>query len=174
MSPDELRSVLNQLEEGTAAVRAELESVSEQQAAWRPDAGRWSIRDCVGHVALAETMLLDLIANQSFPFEPATSGREESYLRHSTNRSRKFEAPEGLRPEARFSSVEGGLRAFLEARESTVRYLETVGDDLRARKTIHPVAGEITCRECLALLIGHPLRHVDQIREIKGAPGFPV
>lgn len=110
MSPDERRSILNQLEEGRAAVGAELESVSEQS----------------------------------------------------------------LRPEARFSSVEGALRAFLEARESTVRYLETVDDDLRARKTIHPVAGEITCRECLALLIGHPLRHIDQIREVRSAPGFPV
>ena len=39
---------------------------------------------------------------------------------------------------------------------------------------MHPVAGEITCRECLALVIGHPLRHLQQIREIKGSPGYPA
>jgi uncharacterized damage-inducible protein DinB len=173
MTPDERRLILDQLEQGTDALKAELESVSAEQAAYRPAPGRWSILDCVEHLALAEPLLLDLIANRSFPSDPAAKGREESYLRHSTNRSRKFNAPGGIHPGGRFPSVDAALRAFWEARDSTQGYLASVDDDLRARKTLHPVAGEITCRECLALLIGHPLRHLEQIREIRDTPGFP-
>lgn len=173
MTPDERSAIFDQLKQGTDALKAELEGVSAEQAVYHPDAGRWSILDCVEHLALAEPLLLDLIANQSFPSDPAAKGREESYLRHSTNRSRKFNAPEGMHPGARFPSLDATLRAFWAARDRTQQYLTSVGDDLRARKTLHPVAGEITCRECLALLIGHPLRHLEQIREIRNSPGFP-
>ena len=173
MDPDERSTILDQLGQGRAAVSAEVGTLSEHQAAWCPDANRWSIRDCVEHIAIVETMMLDLIANRSFSFEPVASGREDRYLLHSTNRSRKFQAPDRVRPAARFPTLQSALRAFVEARESSARYIETVGDDLRARKTLHPIAGEITCRECLALLIGHPLRHLDQIREIRSTPGFP-
>lgn len=173
MTPEERRLILDQMEQARAAIRAEVKNLSDDQAAWRPDPSRWSIRDCVEHIALAEKMLLDLIQNRSYPFEPVTAGREDSYQRHVQNRARKFQAPDGVHPDGHLTSLEAALNAFDQARESSVHYIETVDDDLRARKTVHPVAGEVTCRECLGLLIGHPLRHLDQIREIMQTPGFP-
>jgi hypothetical protein len=32
--------------------------------------------------------------------------------------------------------------------------------------------GRITCQECLALLVMHPLRHATQIEEIRNSPDF--
>jgi uncharacterized damage-inducible protein DinB len=172
MTPTERNTILDQLQSAKAALAAELAGLSDAQVRYRPEPGRWSILDCVEHIAVAEAAMYILVVRQSVPSEPG-EGREEKYLKHSTNRSRKFSAPEGMHPTGRYPSLTAAWQTFLECRDRTIRYIGETEDDLRARKTMHPAAGEVTCRECLALMIGHPLRHAGQIREIKASPGFP-
>ncbi len=114
-----------------------------------------------------------MITEQATPLEVPAVGREDKIIRGSTNRTRKFPAPHGMLPTGRFPGLAEALRAFAGSRGETIRYIEQVEDDLRGRKTLHPVAGEVTCRECLLLIIGHPFRHLDQIREIKNSESFP-
>lgn len=167
MTAEERRSILEQLGQAGPALQHELDGISETQADWRPEHGRWSILDCVEHVAVTEALMFDLIANRFTPAEAVSAGREDRFLFHSTNRARKFTAPEAMHPRSRYASLSAALEGFLEQRKQTMQYVETCDSDLRDRKTMHPVAGEITCRECLALLIGHPMRHLQQIREVK-------
>ncbi len=172
MSPDERAALLEQLQSGKALLASELEGLSDSQARFRPPSGGWSILDCVEHVALAESALFIMISRKFYPAERGES-REQAYLANSVKRGRKFQAPELMRPADRHASINAAFDAFADRRNRTIHYIETVEDDLRGRRTTHPVAGDINCRECLALLIGHPLRHLEQIREIKTAPGFP-
>ncbi len=173
MQDDERNTILERLRAAGPALEGELSGVSDAQATFRP-AGKWSILDCVEHIAATEAGMFHLITEGSSPAETADQGREEAFLRNSTNRERKFTAPEGISPRARFASVDLALRTFQRRRSRTIGHIETVdGGDLRNRKTQHPVAGEITCRECLSLIIGHPMRHLEQIREIKQHPDFP-
>jgi hypothetical protein len=172
MNDEERSALLHQLRTGQAAISAELSGVTDAQAHFRPEQGAWSILECVEHVALAESAMLVIISRKSTPGE-RDGNREDAYLKNSVNRGRKFQAPELMHPRDRYSSLDAALEAFAERRARTIRYIETVEDDLRHRLTTHPVAGEITCRECLALLIGHPLRHIEQIREIKASPNYP-
>jgi uncharacterized damage-inducible protein DinB len=172
MTGEERHSILEQLAEAVPALENELDGVPEAQARQAPGEGRWSILDCLEHVALAEATMLHLIANESTPAEAVTPGREDKFLRHSTNRARTFTAPERARPKGSFASLNIALDALRERRAQTIRFIEQCDGDLRDRKTLHPVAGQITCRECLALLIGHPMRHIQQIREIKAQLGI--
>lgn len=167
MTNDERSALIEQLRQGPNLLAAELEGVSEQDARRRAAPDVWSVLDCVEHIAAGESLLFRLISTSSTPAEPGRESREDRFLHHMQKRSRKFQAPEELRPTGRFATLADALQSFTERREGTVRYIENAGDDLRGRMTTHPVAGEITCRECLAMLIGHPLRHLDQIREIK-------
>lgn len=173
MPPDERSALLEQLQAGKAAVRSEVSGISEEQARFKPEDGGWSILECMEHIAFAETGMFIAISRMSVPGESARH-REESYYRSVINRSRKFDAPERMKPSGRHGSLAAALAAFEESRDRTIRYVESVEDDLRGRRTTHPVVGEITCRECLGLLMGHPLRHADQIREVKASPGFPM
>jgi len=172
LSPDERAALLDQLQSGKASLASELEGLSDSQARFRSGSGAWSILDCVEHIALAESAMFIMISRKSYPAERGES-REQAYLANSVKRGRKFEAPGLMRPAGRHLSVAAAFEAFADRRNRTIHYIETVEDDLRGRRTAHPVAGDINCRECLALLIGHPLRHMEQIREIKAAPGFP-
>jgi uncharacterized damage-inducible protein DinB len=173
MTDDDRRSVLETLAEALPALKAELEGLNSGQLTYRPESGAWSILDCVEHIATTESGMFHLIARGSSPASAQGEGREGKYFRGVLNRARKFSAPAGLQPTQQYPSAEAALEAFAERRARTIRYIEETTDDLRARTTVHPVAGEVTCRECLALLMGHPLRHLEQIREIKATPGFP-
>ncbi len=167
MTDDERAVLIEQLRQGPVLMAAELEGISNEDARRESAPEAWSVLDCVEHVAVVESALFRLISTASTAAEPGREAREDRFLRHIQKRSRKFQAPEELRPRGRFPTLADALQSFTERRERTVGYIEKAGDDLRGRMTTHPVAGEITCRECLALLIGHPLRHLDQIREIK-------
>lgn len=174
MTDDDRRSILDQLHETLAALERELDGLTGDQLTHRSAPGAWSILDCVEHLAAAEDHMLGAIAQRSKPVAVPIESREQRYYRGSLNRSRKFSAPPGMEPVQRHASVEQALSAFEEVRRRTVDYIEQTTDDLRARSTVHPVAGEITCRECLALLIGHPVRHLEQIRDIKASPAYPA
>jgi hypothetical protein len=169
MTDTERHEIIGQLREGMDALTSAVAGLPASDATRRPAPDRWTILECVEHVALVESFLLQLIADQSRSVESPGPGRETSYLRHSTNRKRRFNAPAAAVPTGRFARLEDALEAFHRNRNATIRYIEQVQDDLRGRNTLHPVAGDISCRECLALLIGHPLRHIEQIREIQSA-----
>jgi hypothetical protein len=172
MTDDDRRSVLERLSEMLPALRSELEGLTSDRLTYHPAPGAWSILDCVEHIATAESVMFVLIARRSPPVASPAEGREDKDFRGSLNRARKFSAPDSLRPSQRYASLEAALDAFAEWRGRTIRYIEEGAGDLRSRTTIHPVAGEITCRECLALPMGHPLRRLEQIREIQASPGF--
>src|SRR5580704_19313857 len=58
MDPVEKRKMLDDLERGSQALRDALRGIGEEQAAWRPGPDRWSVLDCVEHLAVVEEYLL--------------------------------------------------------------------------------------------------------------------
>jgi DinB superfamily len=77
--------------------------VSEEQARTRPGPARWSVLECVEHIVLSEEAMLELLTTKSAPATSALgSSREDRILHGTTDRSRKFEAPEFARPLAGF------------------------------------------------------------------------
>ena len=93
--------------------------------------------------------------------------REERIKSNGQDRSRKLVAPERACPSGRFPSLSEAVDHFVKSRAQTVQFVESCQDDLRRLSTPHPVFGQITCQECLLLLIGHPIRHAGQVREIR-------
>jgi len=63
------------------------------------------------------------------------------------------------------------VESFLTTRQQTVRFVESCGEDLRAKPMTHPLMGAINCHEALLLIAVHPRRHALQIREIRTALG---
>lgn len=146
--------------------------VSDGQATFKPGSDRWSILEIAEHLAIAEQGMYRLITTHCEPLDRAADRtREAGFL--NPDRSRRLEAPERVRPKGRYSSLLQALDQFIANRERTIDYVDTCEDDLRKRATNHAV-GRISCQECLMLLISHPARHVEQIREIKNSSGFPA
>lgn len=68
----------------------------------------------------------------------------------------------------RFSRVEEDLKDTLARwranREHLIRLLEALDDAEWRRAGVHPVRGEMTMRQLVALLVEHDRQHLDQLR----------
>jgi hypothetical protein len=150
-----------------------LAGVSEEQARLKAAADRWSILECVEHVATAERGMFIGITQRCTPrVAAAAESREKDFLRLGPDRSRKIAAPEFVRPTGRYATLGEAIEKFREQRGRVMEYVSTCHDDLHAVEMPHPVAGIITAQECLAILAMHPSRHAAQIREIRQSLGI--
>ncbi len=98
---------------------------------------------------------------------------DEKLLVGLVDRSRKFQAPEPLKPSNKFASPQAALEHFLQARKDTVALVKTSDADFRAHTAPHPVFKELDAYQWLLLVSGHSGRHTQQILELKVDPNFP-
>jgi hypothetical protein len=91
--------------------------------------------------------------------------------RLATDRTEKFTAPEPLRPAG--LAPRDALRAFHERRAATIAFARMSQRDLRGHAADHPLFKNADGFQWLLLAAAHVERHVQQIREIKAASGFP-
>jgi hypothetical protein len=170
MDPAEERKVLDDLERGSQALRDALRGIGEEQAALRPGPDRWSVLDCVEHLAVVEEYLLGQLEAATPALTPVgTALREARIAERAGDRSRPVEAPEFVRPRGRFATLAEALRCFESVRGRTVRFVECCQKDLRQQATTHPLIGAVNGHEILLMMALHPARHAKQIAEIRAA-----
>jgi hypothetical protein len=161
--------LLSELDRSEAEFLGTLAPVTEEEANFRPGDGSWTILDCIEHAAVVETTMCGMVRS-SYEVLPEPLIRpdfEAKLSRNVVRRGRKVEAPESAHPHSRFATLVEATTHFREVRARTRDYVASCADDLRARTVVHPFVGNITGFECLLMIVGHPLRHAAQIREIR-------
>jgi hypothetical protein len=168
MQAAEKQQMLASLAEGRKELLASLEDVTEALAIRAPSPGRWTILECVEHVAVSEDYLFgQILKAASVPVPLINAQREALIAIRGLDRSRRIDCPaEGL-PAGRFPFLAAALQHFLAGRERTAQFVEANSDDLRAKMTTHPLIPTVNCHEVLLLMVAHPIRHARQIEEIK-------
>jgi len=158
----------SELDESGRALEEALVGISEDEAAVRPDPARWSVLDCVEHLALAERGMLKRIASSPVaePLAPDTS-REVRVSTSMVNRSVLIQSPESVIPAGRYSTLAQAREEFNAARRDTLLFVHENGGNLSLRTMTHPFFGPITGFEMVLIMAGHVARHADQIREIR-------
>jgi hypothetical protein len=157
-----------ELSESSRALAEALEGIGEDEAAFRPDPLRWSVLDCVEHLALAEHGMLKRITSAPVA-EPLTadSGRELRIATSMIDRSFPREAPGSVFPAGRFATLAEACERFDAARSQTILFAQEHAGDLVLRTIVHPFFGPVTGTEMMLIMAGHVRRHADQIREIR-------
>ena len=172
MQPHEKAGILQELATGRDAFLEALRGLPEGLAAINSGSGRWSVVQCVEHVAVSEDFLLSrIIPAQSSGAPVVNQKREAAILARGADRATPVISPEVGRPRGRFATLADAVGSFLATCEQTVRFIEACGEDLRARPMTHPLLGPINCHEALLLIAVHARRHASQIREIRTALG---
>jgi hypothetical protein len=167
MQQHEKAGILQELATGRDAFLDALRGLPEDLAAISPAPGRWSVVECVEHVAVSEDFLLSRITQTQSSGAPVMNRkREAAILARGADRTTPVISPEVGRPTGRFATLARAVESFLATREQTVRFVEACDDDLRAKPMAHPLLGPINCHEALLLIAVHPRRHAAQIREI--------
>ncbi len=151
--------------------------LSPEQLSFKAAPERWSIAQCVEHLAASEPFIRDIVVG--FMAAPATeeqmkagNGRENEVLAFIVDRSQKFQAPEPLLPAESAGTPASFIDALHKGRQKTIALVQE-GADLRGFVGKHPAFGELDAYTWLLFLSGHTERHTLQIQEVKQAPGFP-
>ena len=172
MADPEKQQLLQALELGSIALAEALDGVDERLAVCQPEeSGRWSILECVEHLAVSERLLpIRLTAATRSAESHANPSREMRIMDRGLDRSLKAKSPTKGLPRARFATLDAAVSAFQEARSETIRFVESSGDDLRSWTPDHPlIPGPVNCHEVLLLIAIHPIRHANRLLEIRDA-----
>lgn len=175
MTNSDRQFILKNMEEGRDAFLRSVAGLSEAQLQFKPQPDRWSIAECIEHIAIAEDAIYARATHGSanpngVPLDPE---KEARFAAAVVARRKKVVAPEPMRPAERFQSVEEAREHFIEGRKRTIAYVRECAEDVRHLFAMHPLLGEIDCYQFLLLLALHPARHASQIEEIKGDAAFP-
>ena len=160
--------LLASLNAGRGDLLAAVEGLTDEQAAIKPADGGWSALECVEHVATAETRMFRRLTQSVAVEEELSREREPALYTRLATRGRKFEAPEHVRPTGRYATFGEAVGAFLDARERTVKWLDSCDFDLRRRSVVHPLLGPASAYELILIMAAHPARHARQIQEGRG------
>jgi hypothetical protein len=150
-----------------------IEGLTDEQAAVVPEGEKWSLAQLVEHIAIVEDGMtqicrkLLLKAQTEDKKSDGTATISESFLIKGVEAAGlKFEAPERVRPTGTKTIAES-LAKMEENRENLKKLrplFETV--DGTEHKFPHPFFGDLTAQEWLALIGGHELRHIRQIKNL--------
>ncbi len=156
-----------------------ISGLSQKQWTFKPAPDRWSVAEVSEHIAVAESMIAQLVHGKVMQ-SPATpemrdqvKGKDEMILTRMVDRGHKAQAPEMLRPTGRWASEAELIKAFEDARKSNEDYIRTTNDDLRDHFFSHPVFGPLDGYQWMLLISAHSARHTEQIEEVKADPNFP-
>jgi hypothetical protein len=166
------------LEKTRAGVVATAKGLSEAQLNFRESPERWSIAECLEHIASAEDFLMGLITGQvmTAPARPESSedvtAIDEFVFKAIPDRSQKVQAPEPLKPTNRFGSPKDSLKHFNESRAKTVAFLNNT-PGLRDHAIDSPLGKKLDAYEWVLFIAAHSERHTKQMQQVKDDPNFP-
>ncbi|MGE5850331.1 MAG: DinB family protein [Candidatus Methylomirabilota bacterium] len=175
----ELQEIWNENSAARATLRREVHGLSEEQLAFQPASGKWSIGEILDHLHLAErsftrvlSKLLQQAAGRGLIGEPG-SMEPLPYQIDREIYNQPADAPESVRP-----SPDRSLSQLLDSLEESRERLREVASRADGRVvgnvTIrHFQLGELHFYQWLALEAAHETKHLAQIRRIKVHPRFP-
>ena len=154
-----------------------VKGLSEAQFNFKPGPDRWSIAECLEHIAIVENAVLSGVRVRLEKGPAPAADRDVKQidamiLTTVPDRSTKVKAPAQLVPTGN-SAPAANLEHFLASRQQTVNWLKS-DSNLRGHSVDHPVLGPLDGYEWILAAAGHSERHTKQILEVKADPNFPT
>ena len=161
-----------------AALHQSVDGLTDAQLTYKPTADRWSVAECVEHIALVESGIFAAI-QKGMAYSANPEKRAEirysdvDVIKAVRSRTVTLPSPDPFVPAGRFESTRDALDAFDKQRNDVITYTQTVTDDLRTHYFRHIALGWLDSYQAILLLASHGERHRKQIEEVKTSPGFP-
>ena len=163
-----------------------LHGLSDAQFNWSPGDGQWSIAQCIDHLNVSNRqfskLLEDGVARGRAAGQLSDGPYSYSFLSRAFLRlneppvKRKFKAPGAFRPSSGPLSPERVVPDFFALHDRLIEIIQSAnGLDLAAIKVPSPVTRllKFNLGMMFWILAAHDRRHLWQVRQIRGNPGFP-
>ena len=166
----EQQHILQEIEQANQRLNQTLDSLEESQAHLRLHPEGWSVLECLEHIYLSEVGITKLMAKTFDPPLPQADKDhffdQEDIRERLLGRKRKFQAPENIRPQGLFLSLEQAAQKLREQRERLGQIVEAGKLHLDRSIWKHPAFGPMPRNDWFYFLMYHPDRHLAQIAEI--------
>ena len=175
--PAPVEALWNDLQSARAQVLKEIEGLSQAQADWRPSDSDWSAGEIVHHLTLAEVGT-GKVTSKVLKDAGETVKRFPAELRGftpiATPAGGRAEAPQWVWPERGrpFAQLVAEMKAARERSRQSIERLGAV--DPRPLTFLHPRLGALDLAQWWMLQVWHDGVHLEQLRAVKAAPGFPT
>lgn len=155
-----------------------VKDLSEAQLKYKPAADKWSVDECVKHIAVSEKNMWSMV--EASLQQPANGEKrveikltDEQVVKGTEDRSHKVKTSDALKPEnTPYNSAAEALASFKENRDKLVAFVNNTKEDLRNHVSILPF-GAYDAYQFILLISAHSNRHTQQIEEVKAEAGFP-
>lgn len=166
------------LKDTEKAVFEQVKGLTPAQLTFKPAPDRWSVEECVKHIAASEEMLwgqaegtLKQPANPEKKSEIKVT--DEQLVQKVEDRTNKVKTVEKLQPEnIPLKNTEEALESFKKNREKLIDYVKSTNEDLRSHIATMPF-GSIDSYQFVLFIAAHSNRHTQQIIEVKADPNYP-
>lgn len=175
MTDAERAELVAHLERTGAKFEKSIEGLTDAQWHYKSAPDRWSPAEVAEHIATAEPFIrgaIEPMMKQEASAELLASARKDSIDQMVIDRSKKFQAPEPLKPANKYKTPAEALAAFRAERQKTIDFVKT-GGDFRLHAMQNPAAGPLDGYGWVKFLSAHSERHTLQIEEVKADAGYP-
>src|SRR5690242_12045105 len=175
MSAEDREHLLVHFEMTTQMVAEQVRGLSPAQLEYKASPDRWSIREVVSHLAVAEPdywrdLQSSLKAAPDMK-DKKSSATDADILWYGIDRVQHTKTGGGHEKVDTYKDLGEALGKFQTLRATMIEYIKTTNDDMRA----HSFGNRqpIDCWQWMLEISTHAERHIQQIREVKNDPNFP-
>ena len=176
MTREDREHLLVHFEMTTQMVAEQVRGLSITQLEYKASPDRWSIREVVSHLAVAEPDYWRDI-QKSLKAAPdmrskKSAATDADILWYGIDRVVHTKTGGGHEKVDTYKGLGEALGKFQALRTTMIEYIKTTDDDMRA----HSFGDRevIDCWQWMLEISTHAERHIQQIREIKNDPNFPT
>lgn len=178
LSKQERKIAINLLKETKTEALKSVKGLSEAQLNFKASPEKWSIKECMYHIAISEKNLWDLM-EATMKAQPNPEKRSEikttddQMIKMMEDRSNKVKTSEPFEPKnTPYKSLNEAVEAFKTRRVDHIKYMKSTTEDLRNHVAKMPF-GYIDCYQLCLMIGSHSNRHTQQINEVKADPDYP-
>ncbi|HEY5992933.1 MAG TPA: DinB family protein [Candidatus Udaeobacter sp.] len=185
-SPHFLHTIVAEAEKNNNVARNLASGLTEDQLNWKPAPEKWSIAQCLEHLAVTSSKFDPYFASalararKANPIKSALTYRPTlvgGWLIKQVmpEAKRKVPAPKVFRP-SESSAIHGALESFLKQQEKFLEFvLATDGVDYNKTRLRSPVTPlmRYSLADAFVVTVVHGQRHLGQARRVRETPGFP-
>ena len=178
ITEQERKTAIDLLQQTEQGVINAVAGLSDAQLNFKPAPDRWSVAECVKHIAITEQALWHMTDSviQGTPNPEKRSeikATDEQVVQAIESREKKVKTAPPLEPQnTPYQSLSEALESFKTNRAKLIEYVKSTDDDLRNHVATLP-PGSFDCYQMILFIGAHSNRHTQQIEEVKADPNFP-
>ncbi|HYK46163.1 MAG TPA: DinB family protein [Parafilimonas sp.] len=178
ISEQERKNAIDLLQKTEQGVIDAVAGLSDAQLNFKAAPDRWSVLECVKHIAITEKDLWHLTdstiqASANPDKRSAIKASDEQLVQMVESREKKVKTFPPFEPQnTPYKSLDEALSSFKTDREKLIDYVKSTNDDLR-NHVVTLAPGSFDCYQMILFIAAHSNRHTQQIDEVKADPNFP-